>query len=100
MLVDGMREDARGITATFHCLQGHREKAEADSSWGCTMKGQEAKATSFSNGNPNWILGICFFFSPITVFTYRNRSPARDEQNCRPCRFPKNFDLSLSLVLL
>lgn len=64
MLVDGMREDARGITATFHCLQGHREKAEADSSWGCTMKGQEAKATSFSNGNPNWILGIWFFFLP------------------------------------
>lgn len=60
MLLDGMREVARGIIATFHCLWAHREKKAADSSWGCTMEGQETKATSFSNGNSDWVLGISF----------------------------------------
>lgn len=91
MLVDGMREDARGITATFHCLQGHREKAEADSSWGCTMKGQEAKATSFSNGNPNWILGICFFFFSHHSVYIQEQEPSKGWAELQTLQISQEF---------
>lgn len=71
----GRREGAKGIIAAFHYLWGDTKKTAADSYECCTIKSQETKAPGFSNWSSNLILGIPY--SPLAVFTNRDRGAAR-----------------------